>query len=231
MATNKIFICRGSAEIGYYTAFAPFAKLFVTNNTLNIKTLGTGTLTFTPEDIIAIEPATQLQLKGSINIIHRRLDYNKHIEFKKGSNADALMEAIKNTGFMDTINSTITPEDEKILVQQQENKIAFKHGFAYVCVTLAAFFLVYHFTHIKSNVEKEPLLYFILRTFLWFILIFITTTLLLISNSFRRLVLKKDVSLNNIKALVRLILIIHILLGCLLLYRFFFADANNYLFS
>ncbi len=89
---------RGGARVGWVNASWPFARLTANASTLALSSLGT--YTFTPSQVIALEPYGSLPLVSSgIRINHNRTDYPKTIIFWCMGRRDAIFREIANTGF------------------------------------------------------------------------------------------------------------------------------------
>ena len=92
---------RGGARIGWVNASWPFAKLTADASALTLSSLGT--YTFTPSQVVALEPYGSLPIISSgIRIRHNRRDYPKTIIFWCMGRRGAVLEEVAGTGFSAT---------------------------------------------------------------------------------------------------------------------------------
>ncbi len=89
---------RGGAQVGWVNASWPFAKLTVEADFLTLSCLGT--YTFTPSEIVALEPYGSIPvLARGVRIMHNRRDYPKKIIFWCMGRRDAALIELAATGF------------------------------------------------------------------------------------------------------------------------------------
>ena len=91
----------GGVRIGWINASWPLAELSVTPRSLVIRTWPLGTYTFTPEQIVRIEPYGSIPvIYRGIRIVHARPDYPSGIIFWCVRNPARLIERIGQAGFV-----------------------------------------------------------------------------------------------------------------------------------
>lgn len=92
---------RGGARLGIWNSTWPFARLTVTTTAIVLKVRTYGTLTFTRDDIIGIEPYRSLPIVGEgVRIHHSRRDYPEKVIFWWGAApAEYLAKKIQALGY------------------------------------------------------------------------------------------------------------------------------------
>lgn len=112
---------RGGLRVGRVNTSVPLVKLTVDHDELEISGGLSGHFTFRPEDIIRLEGHSIFPLLGRrIKIVHRVPHYPGDIHFLTFRQPEVLLEEIRKTGFLASINPAITPEDERIMAQQKK---------------------------------------------------------------------------------------------------------------
>jgi hypothetical protein len=90
---------RGGAQVGWVSASWPFATLTAEAGVLTLSCLGT--YTFTPSEVVALEPYGSIPvLARGIRINHNRPDYPKKIIFWCIGRRDAALTELGETGFL-----------------------------------------------------------------------------------------------------------------------------------
>jgi hypothetical protein len=91
----------GGARIGWINASWPLAELSVTPRSLVIRVWPLGTYTFTPEQIVRVEPYGSIPvIYRGIRVVHTRPDYRSGIIFWCVRNPARLIERIRQAGFV-----------------------------------------------------------------------------------------------------------------------------------
>ncbi|MEQ8553423.1 MAG: hypothetical protein RIC53_12275 [Cyclobacteriaceae bacterium] len=194
----------GGARIGMANATWPFATLTVNESRLTLNATIVGNLTFKPSDIISIEPYKVIPLLGQgIRINHRVNNYKEKVIFWTMKSPGELIKKIELTGFL-TNTQPISPEQEQEIAKQQSaGGFPIKIWFAVAVVVIWNLLFLYDFTN--SNKEQLPIGIGV-KSALGFV--FGTGLLLLISEPFRKLVLKEGRTLNDIKKFVLFLMLI-----------------------
>jgi hypothetical protein len=95
------FRTTGGARIGWVNANWPLAQLTVTSGTIEVSGKLLGTYTFTPEQVVEIEPYGVVPLIGrGIKILHGRPDYPASVIFWCFGSAERLVARIRGAGFI-----------------------------------------------------------------------------------------------------------------------------------
>jgi len=194
----------GGARIGMANATWPFATLTVNENRLTLNATIVGNLSFKPSDIVSIEPYNVIPLLGQgIRINHRVNNYKEKVIFWTMKSPRELIKKIELTGFLSNIKP-ISPEQEREITKQQSTGgFPIKTWFAIAVVVIWNLLFMYDF--MNTN-EGQPTFGMGVKSALSFV--FGTGLLLLISEPFRKLVLKDGRTLNDIKKFVLFLMFI-----------------------
>lgn len=188
---------RGGAQVGLVHASWPFARLTAEAGTLTLSCLGT--YTFTPSDVVSLEPYGSIPvLARGIRIRHNRRDYPKNVIFWcMGSREDALAE-MADTGF--------SPRGRPL-----DGPTGFPVRWSAILIILALWnglFLLDRGTA-GSRTAPGPLALAAL------VLLFAAATAARMSPQFGRLLLREGHDLGEIKSMVALIQLITGFLACM----------------
>ncbi|MFP7657856.1 hypothetical protein [Chryseobacterium proteolyticum] len=196
---EKNFTLTGGARIGLANANYPFADLYVDADILKINASLVGNLVFQPQDIISIKPYTLIPLIGQgIKIYHRVEKYNSNVIFWTFRDPAGIINEIEKTGFLAAKANTAPPKNYTIIEQQMQGGFPLKPLVPILLIIAWNALFLYDFLPHSGNKNT-------LQTFPGtgvcsaLGLVFITALLSLISNGFRRLILKKGRSFENIK--------------------------------
>lgn len=197
----------GGARIGMVKATYPFATLIVNKNQLELKASILGNFIFQPKDIISIESYTERPIiEKGIKINHRISNYKTKVIFWSMKNPDEIINEIKKTGFLNSINSTYSNDDFQIIKKQRQGSFPIKKPFvigAFVTWNLLILSDVY--TFVKKGIENSPLGNGILSAIT---LLFGFAILTLFSLSFRKIILKDGKEIDDIKKNLYLIILV-----------------------
>lgn len=194
------FTMTGGARIGFANATWPFAKLRVDKNTLELKVQLLGNYVFGREDVISIEPFGLIPVIGrGIRINHRVGNYNKKIIFWTMGNAEAVIERIRATGFLNTGQAPVAEVHEEIRRKQATG------GFPLKTAPLMAVVVAWNALILMDFIGKG---FIGSGTMLAVILLAILSVMMLVSGGFRSLFLKEGRDLADIKAALIVILVI-----------------------
>jgi len=185
----------GGARIGMANATWPFATLTVTNDRLDLNASIIGNYSFTKDDIISIEPYYLIPFFGQgIKINHQIPKYKDKVIFWTFKNPNFVINEIKQTGFFDSCSLNADQDIKNQVIERQK-----QGGFpvripAVIAINIAwnIFFLI-DILSIKTNdipLGKGAAIA------LGFILLI--SVLSLISNDFRKLILKDGHDIKEI---------------------------------
>lgn len=196
---NEKFTLTGGARIGMANASFPFADLYVDKEILKVNASIVGNLVFQPKDIISIKPYTSIPIIGNgIKINHRIENYNSEVIFWTFKNPNSVIREIEKTGFLKNINSEISAEDLEIIKKQNEGGFPVKKSVAiFFVIAWNLLFLsdVIPF-FLKGETEDSPIG---IGINLAIGLIFTNSILTIVSEKFRKIILKENKSFDDIK--------------------------------
>jgi hypothetical protein len=194
----------GGARIGMANATWPFANLTVNENRLTLNASIIGNLTFKPSDIISIETYSVIPLLGQgIRIHHKVSNYKDKVVFWTFKNPHELIKKIEETGFLNNTQPISSEEEQEISKQQSVGGFPIKTWFTIAVVVVWNLLFLYDFQNREEgdlpigNGAKYALAF-----------VFGTGLLLLVSEPFRRVVLKEGRTLKDIKKFVIFLLFI-----------------------
>ena len=191
----------GGARIGMKNATWPFATLKIDKNKLELNATVLGKLTFTPNDIISLEPYGLIPVLGQgIRINHRVNSYNPKVIFWTLGNPKNLINEIGKTGFLD--NASPFSEDQRREIDQLQKKGGFPIKAQAAIVIVIVWNLLFSIDIIKllrEGVEGSPLG---IGAKLAIGFIFTISALLLNSNSARKIILKEGRSIDDIRSFI-----------------------------
>jgi len=227
---NENFTLTGGARIGRANATYPFANLFVNKDVLKINASVVGNLVFQPQDIISIEPYTMIPILGQgIKINHRIENYNPKVIFWTFKDPNFVINEIKRVGFLDNINSKISFADTEIIKRQEQGGFPIKKPVAIIFVILWNILFLSDFLPFFLQNKKEgiPIGSGVKMAIG---LLLATSILTLISDSFRKIILKEGRDFNDIKKFVYFVILISglLLFAVVGLPHFRNKNANQY---
>ena len=197
---NEKFTLTGGAKIGWANATYPLANLYVDKEVLKINASIVGNLVFQPQDIISIKPHTFLFSRG-IKINHRVEKYKSEVIFWTFENPNSVISKIEKTGFLQNTNSKTSVENLEIIKKQNEGGFPLKKSVAIFFVIawnllflsdIISFFL-------NGSTEGFPLG---IGMNLALGLLFASSILMIVSEKFRKIVLKENRNFDDIKKFV-----------------------------
>ena len=195
----------GGARIGMANATWPFASLKVSKDRLDLNTGIVGNLTFKPNDIISIEPYSGF-LSSGLKINHKVSKYKGKVIFWTFKNPNEIIRQIQQTGFLDNISNIDNETDSIITERQKQGGFPLKLPFAIAVIVIwNLLFLIDFLGFTNSNSEGMPLGNGI-KMALGFV--FAISILTLISNGFRKIVLKEGRELKDISRFLYFIIFI-----------------------
>ena len=205
---NDNFTLTGGARIGSANATYPFANLFVDKNVLKINASTVSNLVFQPQDIISIEPYTIIPIVGQgIKINHRIENYKPKVIFWTFKNPNFVINEIKKVGFLGDINSKISFADKEIIKRQEQGGFPIKKSVAIIFLVLwNILFLSDFLPFFLQNKEEGIPIGNGVKTAIGLLLA--TSILTLISDGFRKVILKEGRDFNDIKKFVYFVILV-----------------------
>jgi hypothetical protein len=197
----------GGAKIGMANATWPFATLKVSKDKLELNASIVGNLVFQPKDIISIEPYTQIPVLGQgIRINHRIANYNSKVIFWTFKDPSTVVNQIKQTGFLENIDSNISDTEALIIKQQQVGGFPIKKSVTIgVIVLWNILFLSDFITFSTSDKKGIPLGN---GATIALASLFFISVLSLISKDFCKLILKEGKTIKDINKFLYLLIFI-----------------------
>ena len=196
---SEKFTLTGGARIGMANASYPFADLYVDKEILKINASIVGNLMFQPKDIISIETYTLIPLIGQgIKINHRIENYNPKVIFWTFKDPNFVIGEIKKTGFLKNLVSEISSSDLEVIRKQKEGGFSLKKSVAVIFIVawnllflsdIISFFL-------NGETEGSPIG---IGINLAVGLIFVSSILAIVSEKFRKIILKENRNFEDIK--------------------------------
>ena len=197
----------GGARIGMANATFPFATLKVNKDRLELNASLIGNLVFQPQDIISIETYSQIPIIGhGIKINHRVSNYKQKVIFWTFKDPKEVLSQIKDTGFLDGINSEISATDQQILEKQKQGGSPVKKSV--IIGTIVVWNALFLTDFIPAFLGEKEIFPIGKGASTALGLLFLFALLSLISTDFRRLILKEGRELNDIKKAAIFIMII-----------------------
>ena len=196
---NEKFTLTGGARIGNSNATYPFANLYVDKEILKLNASIIGNLIFEPKDIISIKPYVFIPLIGQgIKINHRVEKYNSKVIFWTFKDPNFVITEIQKTDFMTNTDSVISLEDLKIIEKQNQEESPLKKSvviFFIVAWNLLFLSDIIPF-FLKGETESSPIG---IGMNLAIGLIFVSSILAIVSEKFRKVILKENKNFDDIK--------------------------------
>lgn len=95
------FVVRGGAQIEWVSASWPLARLSATATVLSVSGSIMGSYSFTPEQVVSLEPHGSLPILGrGVRIVHSNPNYPSKIVFWCFRDPEGLIEDIRQVGFL-----------------------------------------------------------------------------------------------------------------------------------
>jgi hypothetical protein len=204
----------GGARIGTANATWPFATLKVDKNKLELNASIIGNLVFRPQDIISLTPYSSFMSSG-LKINHKVGDYKAEVIFWTSCDATILINQIKQTGFIENRSNDISKVEQEIIDKQKSGSNPLKKTTVVVYAVLWNALLLFDFiTFVLSEKKAMPISYGAISALG---LLFISSVLLLTSDKFRKLFLKKGRTVNDLGRFLYLIMFICLFIMTILL--------------
>jgi hypothetical protein len=205
------YTATGGAVIGKARATSPFVKLIVDEDVLKINASIIGNLIFRPQDIISITPyeASFMEGKG-IKIAHKVENYASEVIFLSQKNPSEILASIRETGFISRIGKeskiNYAIDDQVVKFQNQGSFPMKKHVGIFYIVAWNALFLADIIPFMLAE-KKEGLPIGIgVKSALG--LIILSTLLAIVSEDFRKLILKEGRNFDDIKTFTYFLLLV-----------------------
>lgn len=202
------FETTGGARIGNAKATWPFATLKVDKNKLELNASIIGNLIFRPQDIISITPYSSF-ISSGLKINHRVSNYKSEVIFwALGDEPTSLINQIKQTGFFENINSSSIEDNQLIIDRQKSGSFPIKKTVAIFFAVIWNTLLFYDFVcFITSGGKGSPLGN---GAIIAFGTILLTSTLLIISKDFCRIVLKEGRTVKDVNRFLYMLMFISV---------------------
>ncbi len=189
---NEKFTLTGGARIGMANATFPFADLYVDKDILKINASIVGNLIFQPKDIISIKSHSSFPIIGNgIKINHWVENYDSEVIFWTFKNTNSVISEIEKIGFLQNTNNAINADDLEILKKQSEGGFPLKKSVAiFFIIAWNLLFLsdIIPF-FMKTETEGSPIG---IGMNLAIGLLFVSSILAIVSEKFRKIVLKEN---------------------------------------
>jgi len=187
----------GGAIIGSTNATWPLASLKVDKERLEINAAFSKVI-FKPTDVISIQPYSNFTSKG-IKIIHSVSTYNEKVMFWNSKGYQGLINKINSTGFLDNTDSESVNLNSKIKSLQSQGGFPLKNSVAIIYFVLWNGLVGMDFyKFMYSEMEGNPWGWGV-KTALG--ILFATCLLVIVSRSFRKVILKEGRELDDIKTI------------------------------
>ncbi len=195
---SEKFTLTGGVRIGMANASYPFADLYVDKGILKINASIVGNLVFQPKDIISIEPYTAIPIIGNgIKINHRIENYDSKVIFWTFKNPSFVIDKIERTGFLQNIDSEISIDDLEVLKRQNEGGFPIKKSVAiFFIVVWNLLFLSDILPFFYKGEEGLPIGIGMNSAVG---LAFLSSILVIVSEPFRKIILKENRNFEDIK--------------------------------
>jgi hypothetical protein len=181
---------RGGAQVGWVHASWPFARLTAEAGILTLMCLGT--YTFTPSEVVALEPYGSIPvLARGIRIKHNRRDYPKKIIFWCIGRRDAALTEVAKTGF--------SPRGQPL-----DGPTGFPVRWSAILILLVLWNGFFLLDRAAAGSRRAPGPFALVAL----VLLFAASTAAQMSPRFRRLLLRDGHELGEIKSIVTLLQIV-----------------------
>jgi hypothetical protein len=183
----------------------PFAILKVSKNKLELNASIIGNLVFRPQDIISLTPYSSV-ISSGIKINHKVADYKTEVIFWTFTDPTLIINQVKQTGFFDNQSDAISEFDQEIIDRQKSGSNPLKKMTIIVYAVLWNALLLCDFiTFLLSEKKGMPLSY---GTVAALGILLLSSVLLLTSDSFRKLLLKKGRTVRDIGRFLYMVIFI-----------------------
>lgn len=196
----------GGARVGMLNASMPLAKLTVSNERMELRASVIGSFVFRPEDVIAIERHVVIPVLGQgIKIIHRVKTYKSKMIFWSFQQPESLIKQIRETGFLDQVSGELSKEDREIIARQQQGGFPLKTSAFLAGIAIWALSMVFDIFRFVSNPDAHIPIGPGMMIGLSFLIGAAVMTL--ISEDFRKMILKEGRELKDVKMLALIVLL------------------------
>jgi len=194
------------AKIGWMSLITPFARLVVSQDSLELNASLFGCVAFSPSDVSSIEPADAPVFWGNaFRINHQVPGYPRDIRFFSHKKPKEIMKKLEESGFLEKVKHNAKTTNSKIKVKQESGKYPLKRNVAIATILLIVILLGYDISMFATKTEiLSPLgLGFFIA--LWFLLL--TSVLSIFSGHFRKMILKKHRGFKDIDRAIYILII------------------------
>ena len=192
----KEFEFTGGSRIGLMNSTIPFATLTIKEDMIIIDGLK-----FRPEEVISIEPYSEL-ISSGIRINHIKPNYESKVVFWSLKSPRHLIAKIREVGFLEKICAKPDEELRKKLSDKAE-KEKFPLNIAYLGIVIPIFVVLFFGSVIFSSIKNINPAYGLMVP-----VGFMTTNIigLISSRKVRNFALRKDIKLEDINAILYLLI-------------------------
>lgn len=196
----------GGARIGMSNATWPFATLKITKDRLDLNASIIGNLSFTPDDIISLEPYSGFGGSG-LKINHRVPKYKEKVIFWSFKNTSSILQQIRDIGFFENKTESSNEEIKRAVLEKQKvGGFPVKLPVSIAVIIIWNLFFLFDFLTFFGNNEKTmPLGKGALFAIVFILFISVLT---LISKGFRKFILKEGKTLEDISRFLYFIIFI-----------------------
>lgn len=196
---SEKFTLTGGARIGKSNVTYPLADLYADKQMLKLNASLFGNFVFQAKDIMSVEPYSSFSLfsKG-IKINHRVENYKSEVIFWTMKNPNIVIEEIKKTGFFDNLNNASSPDNVEIINIQNEgaSPIQKKASILFIAVYILLCVAVFLLPFLQKMPEKDT---FAKHIYVPIGFVFFTSILAIVSEKFRKIILKEGRTFDDIK--------------------------------
>ena len=204
----------GGARIGNKNATFPFGKLIVMKDQIKLMT-PMGNLFFLPQNIISIEKYKLIPfIAQGIKINHKIKSYEENVIFWSHKSPSKIIEGIEETGFINQVKTNKIIANESIRSKQLQGAFPLKKNIVIGAIVLWNALLLSD--GLKFYLQDSASSRTLYGTTIAQCIIIIACILVLFSESFRKIVLKENRALEEVKMLISILLPISIFIGLIL---------------
>lgn len=199
------------AKIGWMSLITPFARLIVSQDSLELNASLFGCVVFSPSDVSSIEPADAPVFWGNaFRINHQVPGYPRDIRFFSHKKPKEVMKKLEASGFLEKSKHNEKITSNKIKAKQESGRYPLKKNVAITTILILVMLLGYDIFMFATTTEiLSPfgLGFFIALSFL-----LLTSVLSIFIGHFRKMILKKNRGFKDIdRAMYILIIMIFVI--------------------
>ncbi|HOW84348.1 MAG TPA: hypothetical protein PK573_17420 [Spirochaetota bacterium] len=207
---TKEFRLTGGARFGMMNASWPFASLKVDGERLEISASIMGRYVFRPGDIVSIEPYGIIPVIGrGIRIKHRVKNYREKVIFWSFKKPEDVIGEIGNTGFVyGPASAGMAPGPDPEMAAERRRKSGFPVKVPYAVAVVVIWNMLFAFDFIRSAGTGMENMKPGIGVISALVFLLLASALLLVSERFGRLVMKKGRDIGEIKSFLYFIILV-----------------------